>query len=72
MRIMSEIKRVRTFQDWVDEQMRLYGVVEGPIQLEVGPDEVFKRTRKKKNTHLRYYNVVRYFILLVSRGGGYT
>ena len=60
----------KTFQEWIAEQKRLYGIEEEAIQLEVGPDEVFKRTRKKKNTHLRYYNAVQYFILLVSRGSG--
>ena len=45
----------KTFQEWIDEQKRLYGIEEEEeaIQLEVGPDEVFKRTRKKKITHSR-------------------
>ena len=55
---MTNINRSRAFQDWIDEQKRLYGIEEEAIQLEVGPDEVFKRTRKKKIAHLRYYNVV--------------
>ena len=69
---MTNINRSRTFQEWIDEQKRLYGIEEEAIQLEVGPDEVFKRIRKKKrNTHLRYYNAVRYVNLLVSRGSGF-
>jgi len=64
-------KTPQTFQEWIDEQKRLYGIEEEGIQLEVGPDEVFKQCRKNI-AHSRYYNVVRYFILLVSRGSGYT
>jgi len=62
----------KTFQEWIDEQKRLYGIEEEAIQLEVGPDEVFKPNPKKKIAHLRYYNVVRYFIYIISRGSGYS
>jgi len=47
---MTSTNRGRTYQEWLDQQKRLYGIEaeEEGFQLEVGPDEVFKPNRKKK------------------------